>query len=210
MKRTRLTLILLAAVPVLRAATMSASPSAPTVNGADIAYLGTVTGNDKWFVENSAAGAAKGQTFTTGSLKVMLNSITYQVTASQKAEPTKTYVIRVGTVFSTVFTEVHRETATQTFTWNGGEYMTWRLNTPVLLEANTVYAVDVGMTACTSAWQTGIPYINVGGNGYAGGARYSSGTSGVGTPQMSFVTNSDRIFHLDMDYLPHGFQLILE
>jgi hypothetical protein len=161
-------------------------------------------------VENSGAGAAKGQTFTTGSLKVMLKSITYQVTASQKAEPTKTYVVRVGTVFSNIFTEIHKETATQTFTWNGGEYMTWTFATPVLLEANTIYGVDVGMTASTSAWQTGIPYINFGGNGYAGGARYASGTNGVGTPQMTYTTTSDRIFHLDMDYLPHGFQLILE
>jgi hypothetical protein len=203
-------LLMLAATLGARAATMSASPTAPVVNGADVAYLGAVTGNDKWFVENSAAGAAKGQTFTTGSLKVMLKSVTYQVTATQKAEPTKTYVVRVGSVFSNIFTEIHKETATQTFTWNGGEYMTWTFATPVLLEANTIYGFDVGMTASTSAWQTGIPYINVGGNGYAGGARYSSGTNGVGTPQMTFTTTSDRIFHLDMDYLPHGFQLILE
>lgn len=207
---TRSMPLLLAATLGARAATMSASSTAPAVNGADIAFLGTVTGNDKWFVENSAAGAAKGQTFTTGSLKVMLKSITYQVAAGNGAAPTKTYVVRVGSVFSNIFTEIHRETATQTFAWSSGEFMTWTFATPVLLEANTVYGVDVGMTASTSAWQTGIPYINVGGNGYAGGARYSSGTNGVGTPQMTFVTNSDRIFHLDMDYLPHGFQLILE
>jgi hypothetical protein len=194
----------------LRAATMSASPTPPTIDGADLAHYGPVTGNDKWFSENSAAGAVKGQTFTTGPHRVLLKAITYQVSAGNKAEPSKGYVIRVGSVFSNLFTELHRETATQTFTWNGGEYMTWRLQTPVLLEANSVYGVDVGMVSSTSAWQTGIPYLNQGGNNFAGGARYTSGTSGVGTPQMAIETARDRIFHFDLDYLPHGFQLILE
>jgi hypothetical protein len=107
------------------AATMSASPTPPAITGADIANYGAVTGTDKWFAENSAAGAAKGQTFTNGATPVLLRSVTYQVTASQKAEPTKQYVIRVGTVSGTTFTQVHSETATQTFTWNGGEYMTF-------------------------------------------------------------------------------------
>ncbi len=57
---------------LLDAATMSASATAPPVNGLDIANNGAVTGNDKWFFENSAAGAAKGQTFTTGSTPVLL------------------------------------------------------------------------------------------------------------------------------------------
>ena len=30
--------------------------------------------------------------------------------------------------------------------------------------ANTVYAVDIGMTSSTSGWKTGIPYIQISGN----------------------------------------------
>ena len=52
----------------IHAATLSVSPTPPPVNGHDIANLGTVTGNDKWWAENSTgAGSAKGQTFTTGT-----------------------------------------------------------------------------------------------------------------------------------------------
>ena len=179
---------------------MSASATAPSVNGLDIANYGAVTGNEKWFAENSDAGAVKGQTFTTGSVPVLLKSITYQVTASQKAEPTKNYTIRVGTVSGTTFTQIHSETATQTFTWNGGEYMTWTFDTPVALNPNTLYGVDVGMTSSTSAWQTGIPYINVTANAYSGGQRYKSGTSGIGTGTLAFTSTSDRIFHLELQH----------
>ncbi len=195
---TALAILALTASPA-RAATMSASSTAPVVNGLDIANYGAVTGNDKWFFENSAAGAAKGQTFKTGTVAALLKSISYQVTASQMAAPTKGYTIRVGTVSGTAFTQIASETATQTFTWNGGEYMTWTFATPVLLAANTTYGIDVGMTSSTSGWTTGIPYLNVTANGYTNGAQYSSGTNGLGTATIA-TTSNDRIFHLDLQH----------
>ncbi|NNM30820.1 MAG: hypothetical protein HKO57_14975 [Akkermansiaceae bacterium] len=183
------------------AATMSASPDAPPVTGEDIASYGSVTGTDKWWAENNAgAGSAKGQTFTTGNVNVRLKAITYQVTSTQQAQPTKTYAIRVGTFSGTDFTEIHSETATQTFAWNGGEYMTWTFDTPQLLSANTQYGIDIGMTSSTSAWQTGIPYLNMGGNDFAGGQRYTSGQFGVGDAEMHFDAGRDRIFHLDLEH----------
>ena len=142
--------IVLATLPA-NAASMSANLSAPIVDGEDIANYGIVTGTDKWWAEDSTgAGSAKGQTFTTSSTKVQLKALTYQITSTQKAEPTKTYVIRVGKVSGTAFTEIYSETATQTFTWNASEYMTWTLDSPVLLLPNTVYGIDIGMTSSTS------------------------------------------------------------
>jgi hypothetical protein len=193
------------------AAEMSASSTAPVVDGGDIANLVASTVTDKWWHDNNTgSGSAKGQTFTTGPLKVMLKSITYQVSSTQQAAATKTYKVRVGSVLGNVFTKMHSETAIQNFMWNGGEYMTWTFDTPVLLEANTTYGIDIGMTATTSAWQTGIPYITKTGNNYSGGWLYSSGQSGLGTPQMNLVTNSDRVFHIDLEYPPQGFQFIIE
>jgi Bacterial TSP3 repeat len=192
-------ILTLAAVASAQAATMSASATAPVANGLDIANYGAITGNDKWFAENSGAGAAKGQTFKTGTIPVLLKSISYQVTSSQKAEPTKQYTIRVGTVTGTTFAQIASETATQNFTWKGGEYMTWSFATPVPLAANTTYGIDVGMTSSTSSWQTGIPYINYTANAYSGGVIYSSGTSGIGTATISAGSN-DRIFHIDLQH----------
>ena len=135
------------------AATMSASVTAPVVDGEDIANYGTTTYLDKWWPGAAGAygnpGKTVGQTFTTGSEDVLLKGLTYQIASTQKAEPTKTYTIRVGTVSGTTFTEIASETATQTFTWNASEYMTWTFDTPVLLSANTVYGVDVGLNSST-------------------------------------------------------------
>ncbi|MHC4740453.1 MAG: M60 family metallopeptidase, partial [Planctomycetota bacterium] len=185
------------------AATMSASPTAPVVDSKDVANYIDTGNTDKWFcIDGEAASKVMGQTFTTGGTQVNLKAITYQVADNQKAEPTKTYTIRVGTVSGSTFTEIYSETATQNFTWNYGEYMTWTLDTPLLLEANTVYAMDVGMNSSTSGWQTGIPYLqysNV--SQYAGGTRYISGTGsppGVGDTTMQSMTG-DRVFHIDME-----------
>ncbi len=193
-------LAILLSTQMAHAGTMSASPDAPPAVGLDIANYAAVTGTDKWWPENTAAGAVKGQTFTTGDTPVLLRSITYQISSGQKAEPTKQYVIRVGTVSGSTFTQIHTETATQDFTWNAGEYMTWTLDSPVQLDPNTLYGIDVGITSSTTGWQTGIPYINVTSNSYASGIRYSSGTSGIGTDTLSLVSNSDRIFHLSLQH----------
>jgi autotransporter-associated beta strand protein len=188
----------LAAGPA-HAADMSASLTAPTVEGVDIANYGPVTGTDKWWCDTKVSGYPKGQTFTTPGVDVLLNSITYQITSTQKAEPTKTYVIRVNTVSGSTLTEVYHETATQTFTWNASEYMTWTFDSPVSLSANTVYGIDVGMTSSTSAWQTGIPYINRTADVYAGGTRYMSGTTGLGIGDTTMNNVSgDMVFHLDL------------
>ncbi|HSP41434.1 MAG TPA: M60 family peptidase N-terminal accessory domain-containing protein, partial [Luteolibacter sp.] len=186
-------------LPHSRAATMSASATAPVVDDEDIANYGAASGTDKWFTGTSADAAAKGQTFTTGGAAVRLKSVSYQITDTQKAEPTKTYAIRVGKAAGTAFTLIHSENATQNFTWNSGEFMTWTFDTPVLLEPYTTYGIDVGMLTSTSAWQTGIPYINVTGDDFPGGGQYSSGTSGTGTSTLGYQIGSDRVFHLDIE-----------
>ena len=189
---------LLAFTNPVRAGSVTRSQTAPVIGVDDIANYGSVSGTDKWFYENSTAGAAKGQTFTTGNAAVLLKSITYQT--SSAAMPTKTYAIRVGTVAGSTltFTQIASETASQSVAWSAGDYVTWTLTTPVLLQANTAYGIDVGMTGSTSAWQTGIPYLNTTGNVYAEGVLYNSGTNGAGTTAMSLGT-SDRLFHIDLE-----------
>jgi sialate O-acetylesterase len=198
MYRAAVLLIPLLATTPTMAATTLASPTAPAIDSQDIANYGAVTGSVKWWSDTTSAGTSKGQTFFTGDTAVMLKAVTYQVTAGQKAEPTKTYKIRVGTVSGTTFTEVHSESATQSFSWNGGEYMTWTLDTPVYLAPNALYGVDVGMTSSTSGWQSGIPYLNRSNDVFPSGAHYVSGTgSGIGDNAVN-TQNRDLIFHLDL------------
>jgi hypothetical protein len=199
------------------AATMSSGLTAPGVDSLDIANYGAVTGTDKWWNDAATSGRPKGQTFTPGT-DALLNAITYQITGTQKAEPTKTYVVRVSTVnrvdpgnsATWVLTPIRSETATQNFTWNSSEYMTWTLDTPLSLSANTEYGIDVGMTSTTSTWQTGIPYLNRTGNAYAGGTRYMSGTTGLGIGDTTMNNVSgDMKFHLDMSPIPEPVSICL-
>jgi len=178
---------------------MAASATPPPVDGEDIANYAVDIGTDKWWPGTSAGtSSAKGQTFTTGNGAVRFRGVTYRISSTQKAEPTKTYVVRVGTVHGSTFTEVHSETFTQDFTWNSGEYMTWAFRDAPLLLGNTTYAVDVGLTGSTSVWETGIPYITFTANDYPGGSFYTSGLSGVGDSTLNLNGARDRTFHLDM------------
>ena len=199
------------------AATMTASPTAPDVGSLDIANY-TDTGNlDKWFcLPNEWASRPVGQTFTP-DVGVQFSAITYQLgpNAGHQAPPIKTYIIRVCTVDRVnpgdsdtwVLTEIYSETCTQdVITVENSEFMTWTLDIPVLLEADTEYGVDVGMNSSTSGWGEGISYIkysNV--DQYAGGTRYWSGQRDTQTGQVPGLGNSlmnnvsgDRLFHIDM------------
>jgi len=179
----------------LSAATMSASTTPPVVDGADIANYGTATGTVKWWTDTHAPG----QSFTVGSDPLFLDSITYQVTETQKAEPTKKYRIRVGSISGDTFTEFYAEEATQDFTWNGGEYMTWSFDSPVFLSPNGVYGVEIDMLSSTSGWRTGIPYLNRTNNEYADGAYFHS--PGFGS-QIWVDNRFDLIFHLGLSTGP--------
>lgn len=157
-----------------RAGSVSSSQTAPVINDADLANYGAVSGTDKWWVSTSEPDShARGQSFMTGPGALRLKAITYQT--STATVPTKNFTIRVGKLNGTTFTESYSETATQDANWNAGDYVTWTFDSPPILDGNTVYGVDVGFNSSSTAWQTGIPYINLSDNEFPGGSRYTSG-----------------------------------
>jgi hypothetical protein len=182
----------------------SSGTTAPVVDGADIANLGTQTSNDKWFFQTADESDpwdwAKGQTFTTGASAVLLKALTYRIDPANKKAASTTYTVRVGTLSGTNFTAIARAVCTQTVDTAVGAYMTWTFGTPVALAPNTTYAIDVAMVSAV-AYTTGIPYLSCTGNAYAGGHYYNSGpTGGSGSgPTISANSSVDRVFHLDLD-----------
>jgi alpha-galactosidase len=188
----------------IHAATFSSSSSAPAVNASDISNLASQTGSDKWFFQTSdeanPSDAAKGQTFITGASAVQLRAITYKISSGNMKAANTTYTIRVGTVSGTTFTQVVKETCTQTTNTATGAYMTWTLATPLTLSPNTTYGVDVAMDSAV-AWGTGIPYLSYTGNitNARIGSYYDSGDLGVGNATITLTTARDRVFHLDME-----------
>jgi hypothetical protein len=193
-----------ALVSPLSAGTFSSSTTAPAVNASDIANLATQTGSDKWFFqtanESGVADAAKGQTFTSKPSAVQLKALTYKISAgNMKGAPT-TYVVRVGTVSGTTFTQVASETFSQTADTPSGAYMKWTFATPIMLLPSTLYGIDVVMDSGV-AWGTGIPYLSISGNVATTGVgtMYDSGDAGVANNTLVFTTANDRVFHLDME-----------
>lgn len=185
-------LFALAAAPV-HAATVSTSPSAPPIDGADIANFSLVTGADRVWTDEPAAG----QSFTTGAKEVRLKAITWQTAAA--ATPAKTYLIRVGSVVAgTTFTEIHAETAAQQVAWNAGDYLTWTLDIPVTLAPGTTYGIDLAMLGSGTAPESGTPTLTRTADNRPGGTRYTSGSAGVGDASVNPEVG-DRIFHLDLE-----------
>ena len=187
------------------AATITKSATAPAVNDEDLANFGTQTGTDKWWPENSATGAAKGQTFRTRNEALRFKAVTYRITTSVPG--TKVYTIRLGKISGTTFTPVYTESATQTVAWAANDYVTWRLATPLVLQPNTFYGVDVALKSSTTDWQDGIPYISMTADEFSDGVSYISGTSGVGNGTITASTE-DRRFHLDIEKPIGGWTLV--
>jgi hypothetical protein len=199
-----LTAITLAILPA-SAATFSSSATAPVINDKDLANYGTQTATDKWWPENSATGAAKGQTFRTRNEALRFKAITYRITTSVPG--TKVYTIRIGKISGTTFTPVYTETATQTVSSAANHYVTWRLATPLILQPNTFYGVDVALLSSTTPWGDGIPYISMTADEFSDGVSYTSGTNGVGNNTITSST-VDRRFHLDLEKPIGGWSLV--
>jgi hypothetical protein len=70
-----------------------------------------------------------------------------------------------------------------------GVYITFTLDKPVLLKANTIYGFDLGGGNTRHYWQTD----GISSNAYAGGEAYSSGTAGVGNATRT-VKTGDHVF----------------
>ncbi len=172
--------------------TFSVSPEPPEIGPLDIANFAPATGSFKWFTGDPV----QGQTFTTGDTALRFRAITFR---TQRSAPTKTFVVRIGTVDGSTFNEIHSETIIQEVAVPSGSYSTWTFAKPVELLANTKYGVDVGLTHSTSGWQQGIPYLATSGNQYAGGVRYTSGARGIGTDTLG-LTGGDNIFHMHFDH----------
>jgi len=196
LSRTRATvavavLAIVAMCGTARAATFTASSSTPAINNADIAQLiGTTDpGGNLGHVWNNRP--IHGQTFTTGNsaLGFSLDAVTLKNLSINTT--TGNWTVRVGTVSGNTFTPAFTESAPGG-TIAAGDYLTWTLDTPVTLSANTTYAFDVDTSG------SGFISANNAGDAFAGGTAFSSG--GNGTPDDANLTlhNFDRVFHVNL------------
>jgi methionine-rich copper-binding protein CopC len=91
--------------------------------------------------------------------------------------------------------------------WTANNYVTWRLDTPLVLQPNTFYGVDVALKSSTTPWGDGIPYISMTADEFSDGVSYASGTSGAGNTTIT-ASDDDRRFHLDIEKPIGGWSLV--
>lgn len=184
---------------------MSTSTTAPAVDGADIAQFVEVqeSWNETSLDQNRPA---RGQAFTTGSSAggYKLTSLTLKAFWSGTTGG-GTFDLRVGTISGTSFTPIVSESAAGVAI-AANDYVTFTFDSPIMLNSNTVYGVDVVRPGGGGAWSH---WFNTSDAAYSGGFAYSSGANGVPDPTVIGPHTGDRVFHLDIAEVPEPATLAL-
>ncbi len=222
--------VVVACTTAARGATLLWSSTAPTVDGQDIAnFAGAAADADNILAgdDNGTYVAAnrppQGQTFTTGSNvdgyelhAVTLQHVSYSPTwwsvdTGWTGYNGGRFKIQIGVINGTNFTTIATEAAFMDASApaNGGgvagsgNYLTFTLDNPVVLNPATQYAFVVTTTADFNPWDS--PYVELDGNAttsanYAGGEAFAL-TGNVAAGNVTNIVTSrtgDRVFHLDL------------
>jgi len=189
--KMKIVVIMLLAVVVLSAtataALVTTSTIAPTVTATDESNLVAETGLLKWFddIEHDA-----GQTFTP-SANLTLNSFTVMLGRDNEDDAGDWVNVRLGIITRPggvfTFTDIYSEAAPLNGDVFAGDYLTFTLDTPQALTGGVEYGIILDAQEMGD-WHKGIPYLSIGGNGYAGGHAI-----GRGGPR-----NDDLVFHVEL------------
>ncbi len=191
--KTKMKLMLLAVAMAFiagaaNAAVVTISTTAPNVTSGDESNLVAITGRHKWFhdIEHDA-----GQTFTP-SANLTLDAFTIQLESPNEADANpESLNFRLGTITRPegvfTFTDIYTEAATWTVDMVAGDYATFTLDTPQAVTGGVEYGVILDAQSMGN-WQNGIPYMAIGGSGYAGGNAIGRGSA----------RNDDLVFHANL------------
>ena len=168
MKKLMYLVMAIALIASANAAVVTLSTTAPTVDATDESNLVATTGDLKWFddVEHDA-----GQTFTP-SANLTLDAFTVQTNRDNADDAPDSVLLRLGTITRPgdvfTFTDIYSEAAPIGADMFAGDYITFSLDVPQALTGGVEYGVIVDAQAMGD-WHVGIPYLALGGTGYAGG-----------------------------------------
>jgi hypothetical protein len=203
-----LVLLLLVLARPSHAGSIIVSPTAPLLNGADIAMLNTVgafdTGGDDGHIWSDRP--RMGQTFTTLSAPgagYILDAVTLQNFNNNITNNTATWTVRVGTVSGTTFTPFHTETSNNSITYAPLDFLTFVFLVPVPLAPNTVFGFD--WTSNGSGFVT----TNNADSNYTGGTNFRHGDDQIPNDTALIFPGDDRIFHADIVIVPEPSSALL-
>ncbi len=182
-------------------ASIIVSSTAPTGDAAAISQPNQTGTTDKWWSDSKSN--TPGQTFTTGTNTggYNLNSITFQAAQAVKTTYADfTFSLRVSTVSGSTLTPIATDSITGGFSSAVavGDYLTANFTTPVALNPNTLYAVDIKMLT-NPTYTNGIPYIYLDNkNPYSGGEFYTLTNTTPEPTTASLQSGNDALFYIGM------------
>ena len=202
-----LSLPLLALAPAGRAGLITASATAPVVDGDDIAMLNTAgsydTGGDEGHIWSNRP--VMGQTFTTLANPggYQLTSVTLQNFNNTVANNAATWTVRVGTVSGNTFTPLASETSNTPVSYVPLDFLTFTFTAPVALAPNTVYGFDWGSSG------NGFVTVNNADGNYAGGTNFRHGANSTPADTALLFPGDDRVFHANLTQVPEPSTAVL-
>jgi hypothetical protein len=202
--------LVLSASVIASAATLSFSASAPTPGPDDQFFLGALSNppgsGDASSVYMYSDRPAQGQSFTTGNNPAgyLLQAFTLLTTGDVGNTNPKTFDLRVVAPSGVlVGTPLWTDSVTSAGAIPANQYITFTLDTPLFLAANTLYGFDGA-----------IPGNGLQINGtddtaaYGPGTGYSSGSNGAGGTDYT-VRSLDRVFVAHLTAVPEPSSLVL-
>ena len=145
-----------------KAAGISISDTAPTVDGLDESNYATPTATQKWFsdIEHDA-----GQTFTPTADGLLRSFTIYLSSGNPNDAGDENVDVRFGTISRPggvfTFTDVYTENAVMAPSaggdWAAGDYITFTFDTPQPVTAGIEYGIITDAQKM-GTWQLGIPY----------------------------------------------------
>jgi len=187
------------------AGTISVSASAPATDGSDIAQLtgNSDAGGDQGHIWSNRPH--QGQSFTTAgeASGYLLKALTLK-NLNNTVSNSPTFNVRIGTLTASgspeTFTPIGSTESGVAPNYAPLNYLTFTLDTPIVLNASTRYAILWG-----SAGSGFVSVNNLNESSYGGGTAISSGSGNTPNYNNIILRNVDRVFHLDLESIvPSG------
>ncbi len=175
---------------------------APTIDGADIANLSTVSAGGS--IINGDRPMA-GQTFSITATSWGGFELDSYTVLNQRTVGTSggTWKIRLGTVSGTTFNEFYSDSVTVgnndlDLSGSGDDWLQFNLTTPQKLQSDILYGIEINRTGGGNY----LTLTRTADTEYADGTSYNNGPNGVGDSTINGFNNQDLTFHLNMVAVP--------
>lgn len=186
---------------------VTVSSLAPVIDGGDQGKVGS--GDSQNFTKSfNSGGSDVGQSFTTSTNVggYSMTSLSFKSNVGQTGIVDATFSVRIIKITDTGNPSSYTTVATDaghTFSgsFSANDWFTWTLNTPVTLDAETLYGVDIRVTSTGTGTTFSAP-MKAGSAGYADGRFFDPGWGALPSATINHASTEDMMFHVNLAAIP--------